>query len=182
MKLPAYAFALILAGCGSSTPGSDAPGSSPSSNSGAVAMPAEWKATDACAMIDRTAMSELLGKPVSETSLALVHEANGAEAATSECSYLFEDGSRASLMLRWSPIADNTEGAINLARNTLKQTAEAFGAKVDDVPGVGKAAFWVAKTDSLNAFIGGDKFLIVNTPSGPHSKEQAVAVARKLGA
>ena len=63
------------------------------------------------------------GKPVSEASLGLVHESSGADAATSDCSYIMADGSRGSVMLRWSPINDNTQGAIDTARNSMKETA-----------------------------------------------------------
>lgn len=59
---------------------------------------------------------------------------------------------------------------MKLARTTLQQVAEAFGAKVEDVAGLGRSAFWVDNTDSLNAFTGKDKLLIVNTPSGPNPR------------
>jgi hypothetical protein len=182
MKNQAIAIALLLAGCGSATPNSNASDTSTAASAGATTPPAGWNATDACKVIDKSAMSAILGSAVSEATLALVHESEGTTAASSECTYLLADGSRASLMMRWSPIADNDEGAVNMTRNGLQQTAKAFGGTVDTVSGVGKAAFWVSKTDSLNVFIGNDKFLIVNTPSGLKSREQAIAVARKLGA
>lgn len=37
-------------------------------------------------------------------------------------------------------------------------------------------------TKSLNVFIGEDKFAIITVPASDASKEQAVALARKLGA
>jgi hypothetical protein len=34
----------------------------------------------------------------------------------------------------------------------------------------------------MNVFIGDDKFAIITLPSSPSSKEQAIALARQLGA
>ena len=56
-------------------------------------------------------------------------------------------------MLRWSPIADNTQAAIATAHSGAEQTIKAFGGSVDTVGGLGKAAFWAGKIDSLNVFI-----------------------------
>ena len=53
---------------------------------------------------------------------------------------------------------------------------------VETVGGLGKAAFWAAMTKSLNVFIGEDKFAIITVPASDASKEQAVALAHKLGA
>ena len=75
-------------------------------------------------------MTTILGKPVTETTLALVHESDGVTAATSECTYTLGDDGKASLMMRWSPIDDNSEGVINMTRSGLLQTVKAFGGSV----------------------------------------------------
>jgi hypothetical protein len=85
-------------------------------------------------------------------------------------------------MLRWSPIDDNTPEAMAAAQNTSKQTIEAFGGTIETVEGLGKSAFWIGKTDTMNVFIGDDKFAIITLPSNPASKEQATTLARELGA
>jgi len=175
------AASLTLAGCGGSTEsakqGEDAVAG------GGTAAPAGWNAADACSVVDKAKMAATAGKPVSEASLGLVHvSSGGSDATTSECSYIMEDGTRASVMLRWSPIGDNTPEAMTTALNTSKQAAEAFGGSVEAVAGLGKSAFWIGKIDAMNVFIGDDKFAIITLPSSPSSKEQATKLARDLGA
>jgi hypothetical protein len=172
---------LMLAGCGGSTD-SAKPGEQAEAGSAAAA-PKGWNAADACSVVDKAKMAATAGKPVSEATLGLVHESSGgSDATTSECSYTMEDGSRASVQLRWSPIDDNTPEAMAAAQNTSKQTIEAFGGTIEMVEGLGKSAFWIGKTDTMNVFIGDDKFAIITLPSNPKSKEQATALARELGA
>lgn len=180
-----YAFSALLAGslalsgCGQS---GDTAKSGEQADAAAAAA-AGWNAADACAMVDKAKMAKTAGKPVAEASLGLVHvSSGGSDATTSECSYIMEDGSRASVMLRWSPIGDNTPQAMALALNTAKQSAEAFGGSAEPVEGLGKSAFWIGKIDAMNIFIGDDKFAIITLPSHPSSKEQATALARELGA
>ncbi|WP_326525793.1 hypothetical protein [Sphingomonas sp.] len=177
--------ALLLASCGGGT--GDATGGNATATADAPAtgaMPAGWKATDACSVIDKAAMSEVLGRPVTETSLALVHEPTpgGSDAGTSECTYML-DGGRATVMTRWSPINDNTDGAINTARSTMKQTLAAFGGgEVEDIAGLGKASIWVGKVNQLQTFIGEDRMVLITVPTGADAKDKAIALARKAGA
>lgn len=179
------ATGLLVAGCGGGAP---APGNGTTAAAGPPAaagtMPADWKATDACSIIDKATMGAVLGATVTEASVGLVHEptAGAGDAATSECTYIL-DGGRATVMTRWSPIADNTDGAINAAKSAMKQTLAAFGGgAVEDVPGLGKASFWVAKVDQLQSFIGEDRMVLITVPSGAGSKDKAIALARKAGA
>lgn len=147
------AGSLTLASCGGSSD-SAKPGEQTDAKDGSGA-PAGWNAADACSVVDKARMAATAGKPVSEANLGLVHESSGgSDATTSECSYIMEDGSRASVMLRWSPIDDNTPEAMAAARDTSKQTIEAFGGTIETVEGLGKSAFWIGKTDTMNVFIG----------------------------
>ncbi len=183
-KLPFIALlacSLTLAGCGGGTEAAKQ-GEQAEAASGAAA-PKGWNAADACSVVDKAKMAATTGKPVSEATLGLVHESSGgSDAATSECSYIMEDGSRASVQLRWSPIDDNTPEAMSMARKTSEQTIAAFGGTIETIDGLGKSAFWAGKIDTLNVFIGDDKFAIITLPSSPSSKEQATALARELGA
>lgn len=173
------AGALALSGCGQS---GDAAKTGEQAD-GKAAAPAGWNAADACAVVDKAKMAATAGKPVSEATVGLVHvSSGGGDATTSECSYIFEDGSRGSVMLRWSPIGDNTPDSMALALNTTRQTSEAFGAKVEVVEGLGKSAFWIDKMASMNVFIDDAKFAIITLPTSPSAKEQATKLARDLGA
>lgn len=181
--------AALLAGCSGGGGDNKADnGAAPASGSAeatpAGTMPADWKATDACSIIDKAAIEQALGTTVTESSLSLVHEptAGADDAATSECNYILADG-RASVMTRWSPIADTSDGTINQARSTMNETLKAFGGgTVEDVPGVGKASLWVEKVGQLQTFIGTDKMVLITVPSGADAKDKAIALAKKAGA
>ena len=173
---------LLLGGCGGT-------GGSSTGNSGAAVAndtnvaTGTWDATDACALLDKAALGAALKDQVTEASLGLVHQASGGEAATSECTYLLASGGRASFMARNSPIADNTDGAIAAARKATQQSVSAFiDKKVEDVPGLGKAAFFVPGINQLNVFIDDSKFVILTIGSAPDAtaKETAVALVRDI--
>jgi len=183
IALTALATSLLLAAC-SRGPAEDGNGQDASVTAvdANKTPPKDWNAMDACGVVDKAAMAALVGQQVTETRLGNVHESDGTTSATSECTYVLADGGTATLMLRWSPIADNNEGSINAARSALEQTLKGFGGKLETVDGLGKAAFWAGMTKSLNVFIAEDKFAIITMPPSAKAKEQAVALARKLGA
>lgn len=165
--------ALMLAGCGST---GDAGGNGSSDTGQAKATNVGWDATDACALLDKSAVGAALKDEVTEASVALVHQASGAEAATSECTYMLAGGSRASLMARNSPIADNTDEAMTLARKATEQSMAAFSnKKIEDVPGLGKSAFFVPGINQLNVF-DDRKFVILTISSAPDATAKATAV------
>lgn len=167
--------AIVLTSCG---PGGGATGGNATASQGAPAQTAAWDATDACALLDRDALGAALNDQVTETSLALVHQASGKEAATSECTYLLAGGGRASLMTRNSPIADNDAEAIALARKATEQSMAAFSdKKVEDVPGIGKAAFFVPGINQMNVFIDDSRFVILTIGSAPDATAKATAIA-----
>lgn len=150
-----------------------------------VAATDDWDATDACALLDKDAVGAALNDPVTETSLAFVNEASGPNAATSECTYRLTSGGTAMLMARRSPIADNTPEAIATARKGMEETMAAFGgATVEDVPNLGKAAFYVPKVSQMNVFIDDDKFVILTLTTAPAATAKATAVelVGKIGA
>lgn len=143
-----------------------------------------WDATDACALLDKAEVGAALNDPVTKTSLAFVNQAAGPNAATSECTYQLQSGGKAQLMARRSPISDNTKEAMDLARKGTEQTLAAFGRKtVEDVPGLGKSAFFVPGINQLNVFLDGDKFVIltVGTASEAQAKSIAIALVNKIG-
>lgn len=181
IMLAAVAASLTLAGCGGEAADKSGSGAIAETKSSS-APPRDWNAADACVVVDKTAMAAILEQTVTETRLGNVSHSDGATAVTSECSYQLADGGSATLILRWSPIGDNSEGSINLTRNGLDQTLKGFGGRVETVDGLGKAAFWAGMTKSLNVFIGEDKFAIITVPPSEKSKEQAIALAHRLGA
>lgn len=175
---------LFLAGCGEDMQSGETKGAGFASSNAQTGStpPPNWNATDACAVFDKAAMGEVLSQTVNETAIGNVSETDGTTAATSECTYHLADGGTATIMLRWSPIGDNSEGSINLTRNGMDQALKGFGGSVEDIDELGKAAFWAGMANSLNVFIGEDKFAIITMPAGPSAKDQAITIAHKLGA
>jgi hypothetical protein len=179
--------ALLLAGCGGTTAGNTvADGATStaetSASGGGKSPPADFKATDACALLDKAVVAEILKTPVTEAKLGLVHEASGSDSATSECTYETANG-QLRFQARWSPIGDNTPDAMKLARNGVAATMKAFSDKpLEDIAGLGKSAFFVPGINQLNVFIGDDKFAVITTPGRAEGRETAIALARKIGA
>jgi len=184
MMIAALACTTLIAGCsgGSEGKGDDAGKAGSESADATSGMPASWKATDACSIITSAEMAEVMKAEVSEATVGLVNEANGPNAATSECTYIFKDGGRASVMTRWSPIGDNDDAAIGGAKSTVAATVKAFTDRpVEDVSGLGKAAFFVPKINQLNVYLDDVRMVMVTISSAPDAtaKDQAIALARK---
>lgn len=180
MIIATLACATMIAGCGGK--GSDDNKAATDSAVTASGAPASWKATDACLIVTAAEMAEVMKAEVDEATVGLVNEASGSNAATSECTYLFKDGGRASVMTRWSPINDNNDAAISGAKSTVAATVKAFTDRpVEDVAGIGKAAFFVPKINQLNVFLDDARMVMVTIGTAPDAtaKDQAVALARK---
>lgn len=164
-------LSLALAAC-------DGAGSSPAASESG--MPANWKATDACAMLDKGTVGEVLGSPVSKAELSTVTEPTDATAGFSMCSYTLADGKTASLLTRWSPVPDNSVDAIAKTRAMSEETAPG---KVVDVPGIGHDAYWVGGAlAQLNWFIGDDRYANITLFGFDPAKARplAEALARRV--
>lgn len=188
-----FAVMLVLAGltgCDQKAPDSPAApaaDSKPAVATAATETPSAWNAADACSILDKAAVAEILGREISSTQVSLVHEAGSADAATSECAYLGADGaSVARLMTRWSPINDNTTESIAMARSSTAATMKAFSSvPLEDIPGLGKAAFLAPNISQLNVFIDDARMIVVTVekvPDGAQGKDLAIAMAKKAGA
>jgi len=70
-----------------------------------------------------------------------------------------------------------------MARKASDAAVSAFGKTIEDVPNVGKAAFFVPGINQLNVFVDDDKFVILTISSAPNDGVKAVAVelAGKIG-
>lgn len=162
-------LAATLAGCGG-------PQGEDKAGGGGGAQVSNWDATDACALLDKAAVGAALGDAVIETSLAFVHQATATEAATSECTYRLASGGDATLMARRSPIADNTPETIAQTRKATASATRAFSDKpVEDLPGLGKAAFFVPGINQLNVFLDSERFVILTIGTAPRDRAKDMA-------
>jgi hypothetical protein len=187
VRLMALGFTLALSGCGGGGSASDDDSGSTTASAAGGGMPANWKATDACSILGKGDVAEILKVKVKETQLGLVHEPGAADAGTSECRYIGEDGAAvASIMTRWSPINDNTAESIQLAKSGLAETLKGFSkGPPEDVPGLGKAAFIVPSLNQLMVYLDDARMITVTAskvPDGASGNDVAIALARKAGA
>lgn len=176
-----------LTACGDAGDEGGANGTGAEAPAATGAMPADWKATDACTIVDKAEVAAALKQEVKETQLSLVHEPGTADAGTSECAYIGTDDSRiASVAARWSPINDNTAASIDGTRNAAAAAIKAFSdTPIEDVPGLGKAAFFSPAIDSLTVFVDDARMVTVTVnkvPDGASGKDVAVALAKAAGA
>jgi hypothetical protein len=66
----------------------------------------------------------------------------------------------------------------------MASTIKAFSDKpIEDVPNVGKAAFFVPKINQFNVFLDDARMVIITLPRAPDAtaKDQAIALAGKAG-
>ncbi|MCA0209323.1 MAG: hypothetical protein LCH74_09700 [Proteobacteria bacterium] len=141
-----------------------------------VAGASGWDATDACKLLDKAVVGAALGDTVTETSLAFVHQPTAVEAATSECTYRLKGGGTATLMARRSPIADNTPEVIAQTRKATETTMRAFSDKaIEDVPDLGKAAFFVPGINQMNVFLDDQRFVVLTVGTAPRDRAKDVA-------
>lgn len=162
---------LVLAACGGAQPGSK--------DEKPAAEASGWDATDACELLDKATLGAALGDTVTETSLAFVHQPTAVEAATSECTYRLKGGRTATLMVRRSPIADNTPEVIAQTRKATEATMRAFSDKtIEDVPNLGKAAFFVPGINQMNVFLDDERLVVLTV--GSASKDRAKDIAGDL--
>jgi len=187
VKGAAILCALALSACGAGSESGEGGDALAASGGMPKNWPGNWKATDACSVLDKAAVSAELKVEVAETQLGLVNEPGEQTAATSECVYVTSDGSRvASLMTRWSPINDNTAEVIATARSTTASAMSAFtDSKIEDIAGVGKSAFIVPGINQLNVFLDDARMIVLTVekvPDGASGKDVTVALARKAGA
>ena len=166
--------AVGLTGCGGGSGG----GTGPLGTGG-------WDGTKACDTLkqaDVEAITEQKSKP---GRLDGVHPAGDGGAAVSVCYYELADGRTVSLLTRVSS-GEELAAAVNAIKNPPPDMAMG---KLDDVPGVGKAALWNDSTKQFHVWLDGDHYGIITTSRGDYTKqpdlsearEQSIELARKIG-
>lgn len=143
--------------------------------------PTGWDAADACSILDKAVVAEVMGARVTSAELGRVTGGTRQMAAFSECTYHLADGRRFSFFARKSPVLDNTPDALAQAKLAAALYAEV---PPQDVPGVGRAAFWLHDVNQLQFFLGEDRYAYVSLPSDDpiRGRLAAVALARRVGA
>jgi hypothetical protein len=120
---------------------------------------AQTSIVDACALLRPADVAPLLGDSAKQTINSPSKPPDGKLAQTSGCRY--EAASKAiHLFARRSPVNDNTTGAIEATRKSVKEVAQ--GVDPVSVSGVGDTAFWAPYGSDgywLHAFQGGNLYI-----------------------
>jgi hypothetical protein len=162
-----------LAGCGG--------GGSPAASSAGG-----WDGTKACETLKQADVEAVTGQKAQAGKLDAVNQPSEGRAATSMCSYALADGGAVTFLSRVSE-GEDLQQALAAIKNP---PAGMEMGRQEDVAGVGKAALWNETTHQLQFWLDGDHFGIVGIMRGDFSKqpdlskskEQAIALAKRLGA
>ena len=168
-------LALLLAAC--SKGGGDAGNGTGGGTGGglAAAIGGDWGATDACRLLDKAKVAAATGSAVTKAELSAVTEAKGGLAALSTCTYTLANGALVGVLTRDAPSGSKLADALASAKGP---EAQAMGLTFEDVPGVGKAALWNAKMDSLQVFYDDRRYAAINIMMAPKVTDtRAVTVA-----
>ncbi len=171
--------ALLLAGCGSAPIDKDGNASAPTVTLLNDKLP-PFDATNACAILPKEKVAEIAGTKVESATLGTVVQPGEGTAGFSTCNYSFAGGGTLAFFARQSPIDDNTPEAV---ARTKKELADAMGAKIVDVPGLGTAAFSTEQMHQLHVFFAGNRYLYFMSPTPPAGKpiaEVELALAKAV--
>lgn len=126
-------------------------------------------ASDACALVAPADVSQILGTPLDPPEKR--PGASSPDVTFTQCSFASPDGMK-SLTIGFR-VSKKPDGGAGPAR----QAAVDAGMRVEDVPGLGDAAFWTGL--QLQAFQGTNVQLVISTFGIDQAKDKSIAVARK---
>lgn len=175
MRLAILVSVAALAAC--SSPGG---GNGGTASGGGTTTAAAWNAADACALLPREAVAQAVGRPVTDAQLAVISPGGGGMAMVSTCTYDFGADKSLTLLTRLSPNPDNNDA---MFRETREGLADNGRNRIEDVPGLGRHAFYVDGLKQLNVFVGDDRMISLTGMAGPDGvdmKAALMALARRL--
>lgn len=160
----ASSLALLLTACGGAPAAGDGNAATPPSSTMAAT---SFDATNACAILPGEKVAEIVGAAVESATLGTVVQPGAGTAGFSTCNYSFAGGGTLAFFARQSPVDDNTPEAI---ARTKKELADAMGAQIVDVPGLGTAAFSAEQMHQLHVFFAGNRYIYFMSPVPPAAK------------
>lgn len=138
------------------------------------AVAAEWNAADACALVDKGIVAQAAGSDVTQASLSGASQGGETKAALSTCSYSLAGGGSISVLTRHSPIADFSAQAVERTMGGMMEPAV-------DIPGLGQAALWTSKVNTLQLFIDDRRYATISLVGVKgDTKAMATAIASKI--
>jgi hypothetical protein len=189
-NLGVLAGALALAACGGGESADNAGNVTAEPPAGItnakVGLPANFNATDACSILDRNVVAEVMGSEVKSAEVSTVTAPTDATAGFSNCTYTLANGLTPQFFARWSPTPDSTPAA---AEETVKQAADLLGKTPEKVAGLKSPAWWVSGTNQLHIFPDAQRYVFFTMffsgvkpkPSDEQAKAWALGMAKRAG-
>jgi hypothetical protein len=165
------ALGLAVAGCGPSGGGGKS----------APAPAAPVQRIDPCTLLTAADAQAALGGPVGQLMMtSVLDDARNSSGDPAQCGYGLEDDPSRTVRLEVRPMADaaRAQGALDSARSVLAASG------VQDVPGLGDAAFWAGGAIHQLHLRQGSTGIVVTCDPGPGKDALAVAktvAGRALG-
>ena len=179
--------ALLLAACGGQ--GADNAGNvtaeAPAGITNAkVGAPADFDVTDACKILDRAIVAEVMGSAVTAAEVSGATAATDASAGFSNCAFTLANGLQPQFFARWSPSADATTPA-----ETVKQAGALMSVTPEPVAGLKSPAWWLPKMNQLHVCPDAQRYVFFTMyfpgatpkPSDAQGKAWAIALAKRAG-
>lgn len=147
-----------------------------------------WKATDACAVIDKATVAATLGGTITSAKLGAVKDQGGGLPLYSQCSFLLGDGRMLVFGTGQSTDGETLDHQVADMRRQARMISDSSPV---DVPGLGKAALWAPDVHALYVFLGDGRFVSATLAQIDFRRKQApietvkaqeIAILRKAGA
>lgn len=139
-------------------------------------------------MLDKAIVAKTLGAEIVSAKLDAVKAEGDGFDLYSQCAYRLADGR---MVVFGTSQATNGASVADQVARIRGQLSQVATKPIVDLPGVGKAALWVAEMNTLYAFLGDGKFasvLVANPdfrakrPSDEKTRADDIAILRKVGA
>lgn len=173
---------LMLAACSGQQGGGNATanGASASGGTTASATASSLNLTDACAALPRERVAEAFGQTVQTAELKDVMTDTGNGMSSSRCVYDLGDIRLITLNLERFPNGADMTAIFTGTRSLVSKN----GAEpVEDVPGLGERAFWVAGSKDLYIMLDDNRQIVLSTarlPETVDSKPALISLARTI--
>ena len=148
--------------------------------------PAQWHASDACKLIEQPMLERTFDTKVTKRWLVEGSRPSATEISGSRCFYTLADGSRISVLMRWSPADRYTPARIAAERARFDRSSAGPGGKpIETVPGIGRAAgfYSAGSLSTLGVYVRDDGYAAIEMHGieTARARASAITLARQLG-
>ncbi len=148
--------------------------------------PAQWHASDACKLIDQPMLERAFATKVTKSWLVEGSRPSLAKMSGSRCFYTLADGSRVSVLMRWSPASRYTPAKIATESAQFDKASAKLGGKpIETMPGIGRAAglYNAPGLTTLGVYVREDAYAAIEMSGMAPARAKAASInlAHQLG-